>query len=159
MTTVNNNSFWQKVPKRDKANTSQPHVQNTAKARARCAATVFVVPAITFDFVNDTEVVPMTLQLPIGNQFSQLHYSAPRIYTAMQYSCYKIMMQCYKFWMVGWSAVHCCGWAWLQIHASPICNCMHCNVVTPTVQSSNGMQVQATRSNGNAYQLNKCKQL
>ena len=38
---------------------------------------------------------------------------------------------------VGWGAVHCCGQARLQVPSQPICNCIHCNAITPTVQSSN----------------------
>ena len=108
------------------------------KARSKRAALLFVALAIGCSRFGDAGAASVTMQLPVRDHCSQLHCSALCTHTAMQHSCYKFKMQCYEFWMVGWGAVHGCGQVRLQVPSQPICNCIHCNAITPTVQSSNG---------------------
>ena len=107
----------QKVPKRDVAKhlTNCIH-QNTAKTKAKCAALLFVVPAIACDHhFGDAGAASVTLQLPLCDHCLQLHCRAPRAHTAMQHSCYKFKRQSYKFWMLD---LRHCPLLWMSTAAS-----------------------------------------
>ena len=103
------------------------------KARSRRTVLLFVVLAIGCNHFGNADTALVMMQLPVHDHCSQLHCSAPCLHTTMQHNCYEFKMQSYEFWMVSWGTVHCYGQAWLQVPGQPICNCMLCNAITPTV--------------------------
>ena len=130
----------QKVPKRDAAKHLTHHIHQTLlKTKAKRAALLFVALRIACDHrFGDAGAVLVTLQLPLCNHCLQLHCSAPRAHTAMQHSCYKNQDAMLRILDVSWGAHPL---LWMSVAASscqPICNCMHYNEMTPTVQSSTG---------------------
>ena len=69
------------------------------KARSRRAVLLFVALVISCNPFSDAGAALVMMQLPVCDHCLQLHCSALCMHTAMQYSCYKFKMQCYKFWM------------------------------------------------------------
>ena len=94
-------------------------------------ATVFVAPAISFDHVDDTEAATLRPLFAAALQCAlHAHCNATQLL-----QIHDEMLQFLDGWLKH------CPLLWMSMAASslqPICNCMHCNAITSTVQSSTG---------------------